>query len=297
MKHYIIIMLIMLLCMLLPGCTERRSTTATIEDCIREDGSMLLSTAVSSVRAEEIAPQEDSSNISDEILALLPLEKDDQIVRVYVTYIPVAFYYCRSIDELWLSNIPVTNHYVVTSKDGTITDYVIQDGNIQNLSPNDWVHEIMEVYLSGEVIKLVSPDITVESAYYLAGSAYTGNAIYYKTSLGDYVYYRSYRFGLNGEYLFSLESFRELQATLHSYLLEHGDRVGVNSGWIDADLSAYEIGSENFDPNAPFTTLAKAESSEPSNAWLIGSIALGVCLVSAAAILLILRQRRKKAAA
>lgn len=44
MRHYKMIMLIMLLCMLLPGCTERNSTTATIEDCIRKDGSMCFST-------------------------------------------------------------------------------------------------------------------------------------------------------------------------------------------------------------------------------------------------------------
>lgn len=147
-----------------------------------------LSTLVSSARAENIEPQEDSTNISEETLALLPLEEGDQVVRVYVTYLAIVFAHCRSIDELWLSDISVSDYYVVTSADGTITVYVIKNGEIRNLGPENWVHRIMDIYLKGEVIHLVHPDISVKSSYYLAGSSFTGQAIYYKTNLGDYVY-------------------------------------------------------------------------------------------------------------
>ena len=247
--------------------------------------------------AGETTFSEDSSRISEEILALLPVKSGDQVVRVYHLSLMSGFDLYGSMDELLNANDDLnytyTTVYVIKSSDGTYQDYKIRDGVCFPSGSDSNYHKIMDTYLEGSVIYDIDPDIIVENAYYLVEIGYVrDDAIYYKTNLGDYVYLRTFE---REEYLFSLEAFLEYEAAKREWTKERYANGGISGGAPyepDMDLSAYQIGSPNFDPDAPFPVPKDNESH--GTLWLIGGIALAVVL-AAAATWFFLRRRHKAA--
>lgn len=234
---------------------------------------------------------EDSSNISKEILALLPLKDGDQVIRVYETDIEHAFHLCSNIDELLYTDVNtfMLIVYVIRSADGTYANYRIENGECIPFGNNAHYHRIMDAYLDGTMIYAVDPEIIVENMYYIAERGYiVDNAIYYKTNLGDYVYMKS---TLDETFLFSLEAFLEYQAGVYASILERpNDNYLMGGKPYDPglDLSAYQIGSPNFNPNAKFPT-PKPDNS--GTLWLIGGISSGIILGVAAAWVFLHRRK------
>ena len=257
----------------------------------------------------------DSSDIPEEALALLPLKYGDQVIRIYTVNTFMHFSTCNNIVELFHANYTdFMIFYAVISSDGTVTDYCIidgqprmveryvedEDGKLTVVNYHDWLHRILDLYLQGDVLKSIDPNISIENAYYVA-TYDEGDIIYYETNMGEYVYcnfqrYFPYR-PETGEFIFSLEAFCEYQRIVdeacREFMKEHPFEVG-GSGGNNAvantlDLSAYQIDSPNFDPDAPFPVPKDNESH--GTLWLIGGITLALVL-SAAATWFFLRRRK-----
>ena len=257
----------------------------------------------------------DSSDIPEEVLALLPLKYGDQVIRIYTVNAFMHFSTCNNIVELFHANYTdFMIFYAVISSDGTVTDYCIIDGQPRMVeryvaAENDeWtvvnyydhLHRILDLYLQGDVLKSIDPNISIENAYYVA-TYDEGDIIYYETNMGEYVYcnfqrYFPYRPD-KGEFIFSLEAFCEYQrivyAACREFMKENpyavGGAGGSNTVANTLDLSAYQIGSPNFDPNAPFPV----PSDDDSVLWLIGGITLAVVLTAAAACFFLRRRKNR----
>ena len=91
------------------------------------------------------------------------------------------------------------------------------------------------------VKKYISPDVKVENVYYLSGETnHMGTAIYYRTNLGDYVYYNHYSIG---EKLFPIEKFCKYQKAISAELANNPNDNGSNDIDISGvmDLSEFEL--------------------------------------------------------
>ena len=236
----------------------------------------------------------DSSNISEDILAQLPLEEGDRVVRIYNISILSDFSLNDNIDDL-LQNFDPQVIYAVESITGERNAYGFWGGVCVQMRHHDGFYVLLETYLNNSAIELLDPNIVVEQSYYFMGETnYNGSAIYYKTNLGDYVYYRCMKHGFNGEYLFTSDAFFsaiKLTCQMERELYKEPVVGGSGNDELESYISAYKIGSDHFDPNAEFPS-----REDQSNQWLVPvGITLGVCLLSAATIAA-LRFRRKKQA-
>ena len=234
-----------------------------------------------------------SQHISDEILAQLPLKEGDLVIPVYISAFAVDFGYYHNIDELidrYAEKYEEAMIYVVLSQDGNRECYTLYEGEyVKRPSDSNSIYYChLNTFLEGEVLKEIDPDIQVEYAYLFNGIAdHYGIAIYYQTDLGDYVFYAA----TTGTYLMSAEAFFAVQKEIHDYYLSFNGIVPVGSAEMDEmDLSAYQIGSPNFNPNAPFP--GSEDNKTGGNVWLIGGITLAVVLTAAAAWFF-LRRRHK----
>lgn len=278
-----------------------RKTTAII--CLL----FMLVSIVLPVHAEEAVKTEDSLYIPEDTLSALPIKAGDTVIRAYrCNDFSEHFVKYSSIDEVLAhaSELHIHNFYIAKNTSDTITTYWYVDTKLTSAqNEKDWGTDLMNLHLSNKpqtIIKLVSPDIVVENTYYLV-SAY-GFSVYYKTNLGEYVYFvfdgyegatyfDAYEELFIGEYLLSLTQFLELQKVFNNcWNVISGDPLSARESTLTIDLSAYQIGSANFDPDAPFPALGeKANDNGPT--WLIVGIAVGVCLIGGIVIFIL---RRKK---
>ena len=230
--------------------------------------------------ATEYTDPKDSRNISPEVLERIALEDTELVFKCYVLHIESVFTNYTNIDEILDKSYGVryvqkefSDPYLnifITDKNGKVieraytknTDIVIYQETLDELQ-------------NAEAIKAVSPDIVVQSVYYLWGeNMRMGTAIYYKTNLGDYVYYRQHWLG---EKLFPAEVF-----------FAYHSRNSIDGGAKKAlDISVYDYRSPNFDPHAEFP---KSEPGLMTYLW-VGGIA--VVLVGEVAFFVI-RAKRKK---
>lgn len=241
--------------------------------------------------AHQNTTAEDSSHISEETLGQLPLEEGDRVVRLYNISILSDFSLNDNIDDL-LQNFEPQVIYAVESMNGERNAYGFWDGDCVQMHHYDGFYVLLETYLNNSVIELLDPNIVVEQSYYFMGETnYNGSAIYYKTTLGDYVYYRCMRHGFDGEYLFSADAFfSAIKLALEIEREQYKEPVvgGSDNDELESYISAYKIGSDHFDPNAEFPSKA-----DQSNQWIVTvGIALSACLLGAA-ICLTIRSCRK----
>lgn len=115
--------------------------------------------------------------------------------------------------------------------------------------------KILKALTDDKIIKTVSEDINVNQIYLLAGKmeSFTnyGNAVYYETDRGDYVYfvidcYRDREEFIATEYrdcLLKAEDFSEFLETLEANLNAGGGRFPATPG---LDISKYDPNSQNF---------------------------------------------------
>lgn len=253
---------------------------------------LIISALSFGASAEEYADIRDSRYIPPD--ALSQIGNSGTIVKVYNGSLLGHFAGCQNIEEI-LADVNVRKYIGYYKKSGDSLRWYEYSApeNYEKLWPGEAVVE-SKTHISGmiqefqtmEAISAVSPDIVIESVYYFdSSSAHEGSAIYYKTNLGDYVFYRHLWDGT--QMLCTAERFFEYKrAEIEALLDEYGNGhiMGGSAGIEDWDLSIYDYRSPNFNPAAP---LPKGKDAFP---WL----GLGIGVIPLAAVLTVCIIRRKK---
>lgn len=275
---------------------------------------LALSSPISgiSAHAAEYSDPWDARYIPPEILAVIDGDDTEMVICWWPVSIGVDFLYefHDDIDDI-LDDYRYT-YYAQKTSTGWNYYLLCQNGEVVERTPHypnhyalyfDERETLINEFLTGEAIKTVSPEIAIQSIYYLcAEGEHLGSAIYYKTNLGNYVYYLDYR---HGGQIFSDAAFWEYrQAYFNAYTSNLPTTGGTDSG--DAwDLSAYDYTSPNFNPNAPFpkkdsgTTNTPVAAADPEDSsvdpiLLWGGIATGVVLVAFAVVFCVVRAKKKR---
>ena len=183
------------------------------------------------------------------------LVKDFKSIMRYYN-VPVRFVFTEydNIDDILASSYATKKYYVVEQQDGTLQCYnehlkemksnrqTIKNGETVNLSYLDIPEKAFERFNDSDFVKkYISPNVKVENVYYLSGeSNHMGTAIYYRTNLGDYVYYNHYSIG---EKLFPIEKFCKYQKAISAELANNPNDNGSNDIDISGvmDLSEFEL--------------------------------------------------------
>ena len=207
-----------------------------------------------------------TSNISDEVNddpveQLRSLYPDDctNIIILYNTPLRFAFTEYSNIDDVLTSKELLAKYYAVEHKDGSFTffnedlkelksnSYTEIDGKTVELPFINMPEGAVNAYKNSDFAKeCISPDAVIESVYYLSGeNSMMGTAVYYKTSVGDYVYYYYHTIG---EMLFPLDDFCDFQQAISDEYAKNPDADGgidIADVW---DLSDYMLRDVNDDP-------------------------------------------------
>lgn len=235
--------------------------------------------------AEEYADLRDSRYISPETFAGMHVSKES-FLKAYACSLRCDFGECDNIEEvLERCNDPQSTVYIVKDVERPRAYLYLEGENgnyemIQYSNVVNYASVALREFQTMEAISTVSPDIVIKSIYFFYGLAnYEGNAIYYKTNLGDYVYYCA-AWG-NPQMLFTAKRFFEYQWAEYD-----GYRTG-DSSYLDWDLSAYDYRSPKFNPAAPLP------NSKGEQLKLFAGIAI-VILLPAAAVTVYMTKRKKR---
>lgn len=241
----------------------------------------------------------DSRNVPENLVALANPDEGDILFRYY--NIPILFDFAEQdsieaiLEQAMENNIPL---YALETSDGQRIVFETYDNGatydaIDKTNRGYWANPSFQEHITGEAIRTVSPDIVIESMYYLKGeNSMMGTAIYYKTNLGDYVFFKHSSIG---ERLFSAEAFFEYNRAMYAEIIQASANEirmgGANyNGW---DLSAYDYRSDNFDPHAPFPISTESGQNPSSYLWI--GIAAGAVVLTAIAACFIVKAKRKAA--
>jgi hypothetical protein len=255
--------------------------------------SVLIISALSfGVSAEEYADTRDSRYIPSD--ALSQIGNSGTIVKFYNYSLLIDFAECQNIEEvLSRRNQPkYIGYYKQTGNRLLRYSYSVRENYEKLWDPkvvnqnNQHISEMLQELQTMEAISTVSPDIAIGSIYYMDATAQDeGTAIYYKTNLGDYVFYRHLWDGT--QMLCTAERFFEYKrAEIEAWYGKYGNQLvsGGSAGIENWDLSVYDYRSPNFNPAAP---LPNGKDAFP---WL----GLGAVVLSLAAVLAVWIIRRRK---
>ena len=201
--------------------------------------------------AEKHIVKEDSKTISEDIKSKLEIKDNEEVIAVYNIPIWYAFSKYNNIDEILAGGKDAVLEicYLVTCENTEPTLKAYRIDRYESHNPWDFVDkEVLTAFHNQELPKVLSKSIEVENIYYISGEPhYQGNAIYYETNEGDFVYYRHYSLG-DGEYFFPVDAFCKYQKSVMESRnpLENGG-TNISNVW---DLSKYDINSDKFDPFA-----------------------------------------------
>ena len=155
-------------------------------------------------------------------------------------------------------------------------------------------HCALQEMKTGEAIKAVSKDVVIESVYFLyEGDPYSSSAIYYRTNLGDYVYFNGYG---SDERLFSSEVFwAYMKATRMVWQATKKSDSVVMGSWPNydiCDLSAYDFRSPDFDPDKALPEIEMPESKPEAldYLWILG---VAVLLAAGLGIWIFIKRKPK----
>lgn len=125
------------------------------------------------------------------------------IMRYYNVPLRGAFTEFDNIDDVLASAYVLKKYYVVEYEDGSVKSY---NEHFQEMKSNGYTirngeqvalpyltipENARNAFYNSDFVKTyIAPDAQVENVYWLSGeSSMMGTAIYYRTSVGDYVYY------------------------------------------------------------------------------------------------------------
>ncbi len=213
----------------------------------------------------------DSLNISDEIKEQLNINGDEKrIFRVYDTWLRFAFLNADNIDEMLVANhyiypIPCVERtrIVVEQADGSLKcliEYHYRDSvdiSSGTLNPFKMYDYVLNEFNTNTAIKKISSDIKIKKVYFIAGQdtyregtrCLDGNAIYYETDMGDYIYYFH---GDTGELIFPIEDFCALQREIYAtpkkneYHPLFDNEILPTDVWSEEKLAQYDFNSDTF---------------------------------------------------
>ena len=171
------------------------------------------------------------------------------IFRLYNVPIRFAFVDYDNIDDILASEYILQRCFVVEQQDGSMTfytehldeirsnRYTIVNGEQKQLQYIPIPDKTYERFTDKDFVKNnISPDAELENIYYLSGeSSMMGTAIYYRTSVGDYVYYK--------EMLFPVKDFCKYQKAIYDKYAEYPDENGFGGADVSGviDLSQYKL--------------------------------------------------------
>lgn len=263
---------------------------------------LLISALSFGVSAEEYTDPMDSRYIPPQILNLVDEDETDLLVRFYIA--PTHLFSSKTDEGIdHIINYYSDANYAQITEAG-INYYVLREnGEIlkkEHLYPDyyferfDSREPLLHEFQTGDAIKTVSPDIIIQSVYFLSGRIHhLGSAICYKTNLGNYVYFDGGTVATS-HLLFSEDAFWDYQEAYWASIVPDADRAGAGSPEL-WDLSAYDCNSPNFNPNTPFpkqASITPAESSiDPILLWT--GIATGVLLLAGTSAFFIIKAKRK----
>jgi hypothetical protein len=217
----------------------------------------------------------------------LRLVKDfKSIMRYYNVPIRFVFSEYDNIDDIPASIYKADKYYVVEQQDGTLQCYdeylkelksnrqIEKNGEMIDLPYLDIPEKAFERFNDPDFVKkYISPDVKVENVYYLSGeSNHMGTAIYYRTNLGDYVYYNHYSIG---EKLFPIEKFCKYQKAISAELANNPNDNGSDDIDISGvmDLSEFELKETAVSENVKGDANCDGELSMADAVLIMQSIA------------------------
>ena len=176
----------------------------------------------------------------------------ESIMRWYNIPIRGAFTEYNNIDDVLVSKYVLRKYYVVEYKDGSIkfyneqldemksNRYTIIDGKEVLLPFSPISSKAFETFKNQDIMQNnLGSEVETESVFYMSGeTSMMGTAIYYRTSIGDYVYY--YHSSI-GEKLFPVDDFCKFQQAIkdeYAKYPESGGGVDIANVW---DLTKYEL--------------------------------------------------------
>ncbi len=160
------------------------------------------------------------------------------IMRCYNIPVRSAFTEYNNIDDILASSYVLQKLYVVEQQDSSFKYY---DEHLTEMKSSSSYLNIPEKAFTAFsdkdfVNQYISSDAELDDIYYLSGeTSHMGTAIYYKTNLGDYVYYN--------EMLFPIEDFCKYQKAISDELAKNPNANGNEDINISdlMDLSKYEL--------------------------------------------------------
>lgn len=163
------------------------------------------------------------------------------VVKVYNVPIRHAFTEYQNINDVMQSDYVLGEYYIVERTDGTLEYY---GDDFTTVSPLNNADKPLAAVKNNDFAKrYISSDAVIEGVYYLYGErSMMGTAVYYKTSVGDYVYYYYHTIG---EMLFPLNDFCDFQQAISDEYAKNPDADGgidIASVW---NLSSYMLRDVN----------------------------------------------------
>ena len=259
---------------------------------------MTLSLAVPTF-ADGETTLENSFHVSEEIRQELGATETDTVLRLYNISFTGVFSVSAKLESMMDHEYTLVT-YAVISADGTVVNYMEKDGGYEPV----YImidQDMMDRFLSGELAKVIAPDVEVYDAYYLTNEASReGTGVYFHTNLGDYIYYSVWYIG---ECLFPVDVFHQYQAELFEALkaiYNNGDMVTGEENPEIWDLSSFKVDSPTFDPNAPIVRIGdKADETQDTNqlhedkTWIVVLITCAVIAIAGGG--LVIWKKRKTA--
>lgn len=137
--------------------------------------------------------------VDDSIKASIGAADGQTVIRIHNIPIVYAFDAYDSIEEILKSDDVLATYYAVTDGSEIVSVHRDLNGELylmdDSLILND--SKTRDVLISGGVSEMLPRNASVLDVYYLWGeSNHQGSALYYKTNVGDFVYYE---YHLTGE--------------------------------------------------------------------------------------------------
>jgi hypothetical protein len=130
--------------------------------------------------------------IDDSIKASIGATDGQTVIRIHNIPIVYAFDAYDSIEEILKSDDILATYYAVTDGSEIISVYNDVDGEF-HLMDNSMIlndSKTRDVLMNRDVLDMLPQNASVLDVYYLCGeSNRQGSALYYKTNIGDFVYY------------------------------------------------------------------------------------------------------------
>ena len=150
--------------------------------------------------------------IDDSIKASIGATDGQTVIRIHHLPIVYAFDAYDSIEEILKSDDILATYYAVTDGSEIISVYNDVDGEF-HLMDNSMIlndSRTRDVLMNRDVLDMLPQNASVLDVYYLCGeSNHQGSALYYKTNIGDFVYYE-YHLAGETKTFFSANEFFDL---------------------------------------------------------------------------------------